>query len=130
MIENYYNYAIIRYLPFINRGEFINIGIIAHGSDKHFMAKIVESDYPRIHAMFPFLPSNLLIPQFEILAAELARLETLANNSDAEMQKRLFNQFVEPTEGAFTCSKPGTLAATSPDDALDVLFNRYIRIMS
>ena len=126
MTQHYYNFAIIRYLPFIDRGEFINIGIIAHGSDKHFMARIIEPDYPRIHAFFPFLPSGVLTPQFEGLAVELARLKTLANNSDAEIQKRLFHHFIEPTEGVFICSKPGTLAAHSPSEALDELFNRYV----
>lgn len=124
--KSFYNYTIIRFLPYLDRGEFINIGIVLHGNDGSFIARAVDARYPRVDDVFPTLPEGLFAQYLKPLKRELARIEALASNSHMDAQKLLFKNLIEPSEGIFTYSQPGTLTAQSSESALDELFSRYV----
>ncbi|MGM0521006.1 MAG: DUF3037 domain-containing protein [Pseudomonadota bacterium] len=128
MTNHYYNYAIIRFLPCRDRGEFINIGIVIHGNDGSFSTRVVDAGYSRVDDVFPALPEGLFAQNLKPLKRELSRIEALARDlsGNLDAQKKLFTHLIEPTEGLFTCSQAGTLAANSAQEALDELFNRYV----
>jgi len=48
-----YDYAIIRIVPFVERGEFINAGVILFCRTQRFLAAQVWLDKPRVSALFP-----------------------------------------------------------------------------
>ena len=122
----YFNYAIIRFLPYRDRGEFINIGIVLHGNDGSFAARVVDERYPRVDSVFPTLPKGLFAQNLKPLKSELARIEALASSSNIDAQKLLFTNLIKPNEGIFTYSQPGTLTAQSAEFALDELLSCYV----
>lgn len=125
-MNTYVNYAIIRFLPCRDRGEFINIGIVIHGNDSSFSARVVDADYPRVDDVFPAMPVGLFAQHLKPLKRELARIEALASNCNIDAQQQLFKNLTEPSEGVFTYSQPGTLAAQNAQAALNELFNCYV----
>lgn len=126
MYNAHFNYAVIRFLPYRDIGEFINIGIILHGSDGSFSSRVVEETYPRVNNVFTLLPEGLFSQHLQLLNNELARIEKIAYNSNIEKQKKLFKITTEPSEGVFTYSQPGTISAQSSKFAINELFIRYV----
>lgn len=126
MTNHYYNYAIIRFLPCRDIGEFINIGIILHGSDGSFSSRVVEANYPRVKNVFSLLPEGLFPQQLQLLRNELTRIEKIARTSNIEKQKQLFRNTTEPSEGVFTYSQRGTLFVQNSKLAINELFIRYV----
>lgn len=49
--RNLYEYAIIRLVPLVERGEFINIGVILMAKKKDFLGMKFHLDETRIHAL-------------------------------------------------------------------------------
>lgn len=125
-MDIYFNYSIIRFLPYRDRGEFINIGIVIHGNDGSFSTRVVDAGYSRVDDVFPALPEGLFAQHLKPLKRELSRIEALASNRNIDAQQQLFKNLTEPSEGVFTYSPSGTLAAKDPQAALDELFNRYV----
>ncbi|UXZ54795.1 DUF3037 domain-containing protein [Halomonas sp. 7T] len=125
-MDIYFNYSIIRFLPYRDIGEFINIGIVIHGNDGSFSTRVVDAGYSRVYDVFPALLKGLFAQHLKPLKRELSRIETLASNCKIDAQQQLFKNLIEPGEGVFTYSQAGTLVAKDPQAALDELFNRYI----
>lgn len=48
-----YDYAIIRVVPRVERGEFINVGVIVSCEKSHYLKAVVELDEARLRALDP-----------------------------------------------------------------------------
>ena len=55
-----YEYAVLRYVPRVDRGEFINIGLIMMNKRRKWMKGLVRLDEARIKALFPATDINCL----------------------------------------------------------------------
>jgi len=93
-----------------------------------FLQRVETTTRKRITHFFDKLPAQVFIQARQQFVKELQRTVDLANNHKGQLdvQLNIFNDLVEPREAMFRFSKPGTLAANSPIDALDELFNRYV----
>lgn len=60
-----YEYAIIRYIPKVERGEFINVGVITFCKQKRFIDLHWHMDTARIQCFFPNAPLELIQKQLE-----------------------------------------------------------------
>lgn len=122
------NYAVLRFQPYMDTGEFANIGIILLANNGEFLQRVETSSRRRITHFFDKLPPQVFTQARRDFVAELRRMVALANQHRGQLdaQLRIFNDLVEPRETLFRFSRPGTLAAHSPQEALDELFNRYV----
>lgn len=50
-----YEYAVIRVMPRVDRGEFVNVGVILFCKRKRFIRMKYELDETRLNALFPEL---------------------------------------------------------------------------
>ncbi len=50
---NVFDYAIVRLVPYVDRGEFINAGVIVFCATQGFLASKVELDRKRLRALAP-----------------------------------------------------------------------------
>jgi len=50
-----YDYAIIRLVPCVERGESINVGIILYCSTRRFLGALAQLDEVRVHSFAPSL---------------------------------------------------------------------------
>ena len=51
--ERTYDYAIIRVVPRVQRGEMMNVGVILSCADRDFLDARIELDEPRLRALDP-----------------------------------------------------------------------------
>ena len=52
---NSYDYAIVRVVPCVERGECINVGVILFCRTRRFLGVLISLDTPRLLALFPAL---------------------------------------------------------------------------
>jgi len=46
-----YDYAVVRVVPHVDRGEFVNAGVIVACANQGFLKALVELDEARVHAL-------------------------------------------------------------------------------
>ncbi len=51
----WYSYAVIRVVPRVERGEFVNVGVILFARTARFLAACIEPDHARLRAFAPDL---------------------------------------------------------------------------
>jgi hypothetical protein len=52
---NSFDYAVVRVVPRVERGEFLNAGVIVFCRPRRFLAARIELDRPRLAALAPWL---------------------------------------------------------------------------
>src|SRR5436305_11727980 len=62
-----YDYAIIRIVPFVERGECINIGVIVFCRTQQFLDMLIHFDEQRVSVFAPALDLSLVQQQIEAL---------------------------------------------------------------
>ncbi|MDN7133033.1 DUF3037 domain-containing protein [Halomonas sp. MC140] len=122
------NYAVLRFQPYLDTGEFANLGIIMLCNNGEFLQRVETISRKRITHFFDKLPVKVFTQARQHFVAELRRTVDLANHNKGQLdvQLRIFNDLVEPREAMFRFSQPGTFVAKDPMAALDELFNRYV----
>jgi hypothetical protein len=121
------NYSILRFLPYPETGEFVNIGIVLVANNGDFRFKI-EKKRQRITNFFPSLDSKILIRARNEVERELDRLSGFftANRDDVTTLLGAFQHLTHPRETMMRFSDPGTLATDNSNDALTRLFDHYV----
>lgn len=78
-----YQYAIVRFLPFTETGEFANVGIVLCAPNAGVFAfQLIAVPSVRIQQFFPQLDNGLLPNTIKLLTDELTRIQQLrATNS-------------------------------------------------
>ncbi|MGP9664186.1 DUF3037 domain-containing protein [Halomonas sp. AOP22-C1-8] len=122
------NYAVLRFQPYLDTGEFANLGIIMFCNNGVFLQRIETVARKRITHFFDKLPAKIFTQARQQFVNELKRTVDLANQHQGQLdiQRRIFNDLVEPREAMFRFSKPGTIATNDPQVTLDELFDRYV----
>jgi hypothetical protein len=55
-----YDYAIVRVVPWVERGECINVGVILHCKERRFLGARIELDTQRLEALAPGVDVEML----------------------------------------------------------------------
>lgn len=56
----WYSYAVVRIVPRVERGEFLNVGVILFARTVRFLAACIEVDRPRLRGLAPGLDLPLI----------------------------------------------------------------------
>jgi hypothetical protein len=56
----WFSYAVVRIVPRVERGEFLNVGVILFARTARFLAACIEMDHARLHAVAPGLDLALI----------------------------------------------------------------------
>ena len=62
-----FDYAIVRVVPRVERGEFVNAGVIVFARARRFLAAKIALDAPRLHALAPWLDSREVARHLDLL---------------------------------------------------------------
>jgi hypothetical protein len=121
------NYSILRFLPYPETGEFVNIGIVLIANNGDFRFKI-EQKRQRVTNFFPSLESKIFQRARREMNAELARLSGFftQNRGDLGALLSTFKHLIHPRETMMRFSDPGTMATDNADVALNTLFDHYV----
>src|ERR1700720_224325 len=131
------NYAPVRFLPYREVGEFVNVGLVLHCPQKdYFGFKLVPIKRTgRVTGFVPELDAKLFKAALQGIARELARVQAghrlLPATEDiaseiAKEQAKQFKEVIRRREGLLHFGDAGTLMADTPEEALNQLFGRFV----
>lgn len=129
-------YAIIRFAPFIETGEFANVGIImmAHKAC-YFGFKLQTRRYGRITNFFKELDAKVFRSAMNDLNEELERVHGVLKvhgfdrrlkENDANFANGIFAEVLRPRESIVRFSEPRAVLADEPKETLKELFAYYV----
>ena len=125
------NYAIARFLPYVETEEFANIGIVLVAPEQqYFDFKILTKKHGRITAFFNELEPKHYRTAVKDLRDELARVRKLAQmNAVSENSKELlgvFGEVVRTRESVVRFSPSRAVMTSDPNNTLTELFEFYV----
>jgi hypothetical protein len=120
-------YAVIRFQPYTETGEFANIGVIAIDPKAgHFRFKIAERNSKRVTNFF----KNINISFYSKTIAQIKRdLEARAKEVSYSKANAIdmFEDLIRPKSNLFQFEQPGALKAIDINDAVDKLYGDFVR---
>jgi len=121
-----FQYAVVRVVPRVERGESLNAGVILLCRPKRFLAARVGLDAARLRALAPEVPA-------ETIEAHLEAIERIAAGDPAGGpiaalgQAERFHWLVAPSSTMIQPSEVHGGLTDAPGDSLADLFERLVR---
>ncbi|MEN8177429.1 MAG: DUF3037 domain-containing protein [Pseudomonadota bacterium] len=129
-------YAIVRFTPFIETGEYANVGIVMMSPKaRYFGFKLLTRRYGRITKFFKELDAKVFRSAMYDFKEELDRVHGILKThgfdrrfkiNDIEFAKSLFAEVLRPREAIIRFSEPRVILANEPKETLNELFAYYI----
>ncbi len=121
-----FDYAVVRVVPRVERGEFINAGVILFCPTRSFLAARVELDAQRLHALAPSADAALVQRHLEVIP------RVCIGGDDAGAigllpQRARFHWLVAPRSTIIQMSPMHSGVHLDPQTALDNLFLKLVR---
>src|SRR5690242_16946572 len=117
------NYAIARFRPYRETGEFVNVGVVLLCPQLGYFGYLFERrKQKRITDFFPELEEEVFKAGLQGLLVELARLSSVGGNSQyvlsGEPEARIpaVKELVRPRETLFHLSEAETVLAQDPHE--------------
>lgn len=130
-------YAIVRFSPFVETGEFANVGIVLMAARQgYFGFRLATRRYGRITRFFDELEPTAYRATMQELRAELTRVHELIKahgfdgglkGNDPDLAAHMFAEVVRVREGMVRFSAPRAVLAEDPQDKLQELFAYYVQ---
>ncbi|MGM8851187.1 DUF3037 domain-containing protein [Salinicola halophyticus] len=127
-MSTFCNYAVLRFQPHPETGEFANLGIVMLCSNGQFLHQIETQRRKRVTDFFDKLEPSVFRQARQEFIDEVRRVAELANahTGDFALKIGLFKHLIAPSETMFRFGPPGTIASANPEETLNELFNRYV----
>lgn len=125
------NYAVVRFLPYRETGEFVNIGVVLFCRETGFFDVDLETKRRRrVTDFFPELDQAVFLNGRQTFNEELRRIKRLlyasGNRLDNDARTTIFRELVKCRESVFRFSEVGTVLAEDPAKKLAELFDRFV----
>ena len=127
--EYTYDYAVIRVVPRVERGESINVGVIVSGPDVSFLDARIELDVPRLLALDDTLDVEAIQTNLATIPA-ICRGGAEAGPIGTLPQRNRFHWLVSPRSTVIQPSPVHTGRTGDPAVALERLMNTMVRRLS
>lgn len=127
-MKTLYQYAIVRFLPFAETGEFANIGIVLCApSGSIFAFQLVSEHAERVPRFFPKINEALFPLTIKALTEELNKVQQLAEQQNAPEVFAAFQQLTQPSDEliCYSCLR-SVLTAAKPDELLAQLVSQLV----
>jgi hypothetical protein len=125
-------YAIVRFLPYLETGEFANVGIVLLCPETGYFDFRLLNRARRITAFFEELKINLYRDAKNSFHKELERIQQFVGhaNDDGKLTQRfvnnIFADLIRPREVMMRFDTVRTLLTDDPKQKLDELFSFYV----
>lgn len=121
-----YQYAILRFMPYVETGEFANVGLVMAAPGQGFFAyQLQEKRYARLTHFFKDLDGATYIAAIKAMQKELCRIqqyvETCRHGSAG-----LFEELIRSRETLFRFSEPSLVLTDAPENKLAELYGHYV----
>lgn len=129
------HYALLRFRPFVETGEFANVGVVLMAPEARYFGYRLLTRYGRITQFFHQLDRHVYLRGRRLFKQELDRfavdLRRLALGEvhatpDLALARQLFAEFVRPREAMLQFDDQRIALADDAEAKLDALFDHYI----
>lgn len=120
-----FQYAVLRVVPRVERGERLNVGVVLYCRRRGFLAARIELDEDRLRSLDPTCDPAALRPALEALAA-VARGDGEAGPLAALDASERFGWLTAPSSTVVQPSAVHTGLTEDPAADLDRLFARLV----
>ena len=121
-----FDYAIVRVVPRVERGEFVNAGAIVFSRTRRFLGARIELDRRRLHALAPWLDPDEIERQLALVPLVCAGGAAGGPIGLLPLADR-FYWLVAPRSAMIQTSPVHSGLAEDPAAALDDLMARLVR---
>jgi hypothetical protein len=120
------NYALLRFLPNPDTGEFVNVGVVVNCIQPCFLNFLAEETMPdRVKALFPAYDPAAYKLAVEAMGKEVKRISgRVRGPKDCQLA---FNELVRPRESTLRFGEVKTLLSDDAQNVAEELFQRYFR---
>jgi len=124
--NHFYDYAVIRVVPKVDREEFINAGVILSCPEKEFLEACIELDEKRLKVFSPGI-------DIELLKTHLAAIKAIcAGSADAETigklsQRERFHWLTSPKSTIIQTSPVHSGYCKDPEKELNDLVHKIVK---
>ncbi len=124
-----YDYAIVRVVPRVERGECVNIGVIVSCPARDYLQAAIEIDEPRLRALDARL-------DIEAIRRHAASIPAICDGGDAAgpigrlPQRERFHWLVAPRSTIIQLSPAHTGQCADPAKVLEQLVEKLVRPIS
>jgi hypothetical protein len=122
-----FDYAVIRVMPRVERGELLNAGVILFCLGQDFLAARVEVNEPRLRALWPGIDLDLVRQHLEAIPRICAGSPDAGPIARLTLRER-FHWLVAPRSTMIQVSPVHTGLCDHPERALDELFDQTVRL--
>ncbi len=131
------NYAVVRFLPYPEAGEFVNVGVVAQSPNTGFFdyRLLSPAKTSRVHGLFPELVLAHYKDAIKNCETELKRMRgeigihgpaSQQMAMDTALSVALFRELIRPRETVIRFSNAGTALVDEPGEFIKELFERYV----
>jgi hypothetical protein len=121
-----FEYAIVRVIPRVERGETINAGIVLMSRARRYLGARVELDEAALAALAPDCDPEIVREHLD-LVVRIAEGDTTAGPIAALPGPERFHWLVSPSSTIIQPSPVHTGLTTDPAETLDHLFRTLVR---
>jgi Protein of unknown function (DUF3037) len=121
--QSSFDYAVIRVVPRVERGEFVNAGVIVFCLERNFLAARVYVNAERLKALWPELDVELIHQHLEAFP-KIAAGDLSAGPIAHLSQRERFHWLVSPRSTMIQVSPVHTGICGDPERSLARLFER------
>jgi len=121
------NYSLLRFLPYPETGEFVNVGVVISCLQPCLFDFQMEDRMPaRLKALFPNQNEQVFDAGTAAMHREMMRVKAMIRDSKA--CQFAFNEAVRPRESTFRFSEPRTILSANVENLAEELFRSYVRM--
>lgn len=125
-VPSSFDYAIVRVVPRVERGEFINAGVIVFCLEHRFLEARVRVDEPRLKALWPAIDLDLVRRHLEAIP-RVAAGDPAAGPIAQLSQRERFHWLVSPRSTIIQVSPVHTgVCEERPGGVLEELTHRLL----
>ena len=121
-----YDYAIVRVVPRVERGEFVNAGVIVCCAPQNFLRALIDLDEARLRALDPTLEIEAIRSALAAIPAVCAGGEQAGALGQLSLRER-FDWLVAPRSTSIQMSPVHTGRARDLDEATERLLDALVR---
>jgi hypothetical protein len=122
----WYSYAIVRVVPRVERGEFLNVGVVLFGREQVFLGARFEIDPLRLRSLAPDLDLATVERHLETFQA-ICDGRPVGGPIAALPPSERFHWLVAPRSTMIQTSPVHVGRSEEPGQALDDLLNEFVR---
>jgi Protein of unknown function (DUF3037) len=123
----WYSYATVRVVPRVERGEFLNVGIVLFSRELDFLGSQFDLDHARLRSLAPWLDLATVERHLQTFRAVCDGLPEGGAIAALPRPER-FHWLVAPRSTMIQTSPVHVGRGDDPERALDVLMTEFVRL--